>query len=177
MKGILAITAVIFTLGFVSLPIIFSDSDFSLSEYKRQSTGVAMVNNPLYKEECGSCHMAYLPGLLPSKAWTRLMSGLEDHFGDNAELDAETLQSITAFLLTNSASQSAYRRSRKFRQSINPKDLPIRISKTPYFISKHNEVPDHLVSGNPKVNSFSHCNACHTKAEQGTFSERDILIP
>jgi hypothetical protein len=173
MKSTLSITAVIFTFGFVSLPIAFSDSDYR----KHQSTGVIAVNNPLYMEECGSCHMAYSPGLLPSNGWTKLMLGLEDHFGDNAELDAETQQTVTGYLSANSASQSDYRRSRKLNQSINPNDVPIRISKIPYFINKHNEIPDRMVSGNPKVNSLSHCNSCHTKAEQGSFSEREIDIP
>ena len=180
MKNILSIAAVIFTIGFVSLPVVWGDSDFrwgEMEEYEHRSTGVAAVSNPLYREECGSCHMAYSPGLLPGSSWMKMMSGLEDHFGDNAELDAETENSITNLLLANSADRSDYRRARKFNRSIQPGNAPLRISETPYFRHEHDEIPNRMVTGNPKVKSFSHCNACHTKAEQGSFNEHDIRIP
>jgi len=105
------------------------------------------------------------------------MSGLEDHFGDNAELDAETEKSITDLLLVNSADRSDYRRARKFNRSIQYNDAPLRISETPYFRHEHDEIPDRMVTGNPEVKSFSHCNACHSRAEQGSFNEHDIRIP
>jgi Dihaem cytochrome c len=179
MKYSLAITSVIFTIIFVSFPLVWgSGSDWQeLEQYGNKSTGVFALSNPIYIEECGSCHMAYQPGLLPAKSWGEIMSGLEDHFSDNAELDAETLQSISRFLLANSADKSDYRRSRKFNRSIKSNDVPTRISETPYFKQEHNEIPNNLISGNAEVKSFSNCNACHTKAEQGSFKERDIHIP
>lgn len=121
--------------------------------------------------------MAYPPGLLPARSWTKLMSELDNHFGDNAEIDAEAYKSISEFLLTNSADKSDYRRSLKFNSSIKSDDAPVRISDTPYFRHEHDEIPDRLVSANPEVKSFSQCNACHAKAEQGSFNEHDIRIP
>jgi len=180
MKYTVAISAIIFTLGFVMLPLVWSDSGFEFGEfeeYDHRSTGVAAVTNPVYREECGSCHMAYPPGLLASSSWTRLMSGLEQHFGDNAELDAETHQSISKYLLANSADRSDYRRSHKFNRYINANDAPLRITETPYFRHEHDEIPKRVVSDNAQVKGFSHCNACHTKAEQGSFNEHDIRIP
>ncbi len=180
MKHTLAITAVIFTIGTVTLPVVWSDDDFNwreMEEYSHKSTGVAARTNPVYEEECGSCHMVYPPGLLPARSWSKVMSELENHFGDNAELDTETSQSISAFLLTNSADKSDYRRSRKFSASIKTNNVPVRISETPYFRHEHDEIPDRLVSANSKVKSFSQCNACHAKAEQGSFNEHDIRIP
>ena len=105
------------------------------------------------------------------------MTELENHFGDNAEIDTETHQSITHFLLTNSAEKSDYRRSIKFSRSININDVPTRITQTPYFKHEHDEIPFRFVTTNPKVNSFSQCDACHTKAEQGSFNEHDVYIP
>jgi hypothetical protein len=105
------------------------------------------------------------------------MSELDNHFGDNAEIDAEAYKSISEFLLTNSADKSDYRRSLKFNSSIKSDDAPVRISDTPYFRHEHDEIPDRLVSANPEVKSFSQCNACHAKAEQGSFNEHDIRIP
>jgi len=40
------------------------------------------VNKPIYKEECGACHFAYQPELLPSGSWEKILAGLEDHFGE-----------------------------------------------------------------------------------------------
>jgi hypothetical protein len=40
---------------------------------------------PLYKDECGSCHFAYPPTMLPAASWERVMAGLGAHFGDNAD--------------------------------------------------------------------------------------------
>ncbi|MCK4865847.1 MAG: cytochrome C, partial [Gammaproteobacteria bacterium] len=68
-------------------------------------------------------------------------------------------------------------RSRKIMRSLNDKDVPLRISKTPYIISKHDEIPDKLIKNNKKVNSLGNCSACHNKAEQGLFSEHGVNIP
>jgi hypothetical protein len=34
---------------------------------------------PIYKQECAACHLAYPPGLLPARSWSRIMSGLDKH--------------------------------------------------------------------------------------------------
>ena len=37
---------------------------------------VKPVANATYAEECGACHMAYQPGLLPGDAWRRIQISL-----------------------------------------------------------------------------------------------------
>lgn len=177
MNSKLAISAVLFTAGILTLPVVFSDNDFEWQAHKRYENDVANVSHPLYKEECGSCHMVYPPGLLSSASWTELMDGLGDHFGDNAEIDAQTQKTITQFLTANSASNSDYRRSRKFMQGLDVNNPPLRISETPYFKHKHDEVPLYVFSGNSELSSFSQCNSCHTAAQQGIFDDDDIEIP
>lgn len=180
MKNIVVISAIVFTIGFVTLPVVWGDDDFhwgEIDEYRHRANGVATVTNPVYEEECGSCHMAYPPGLLPTISWNKLMAGLDNHFGDNAELDAATSQSISQFLLNNSADKSRYRRSQKFNRSINYDDAPLRITETPYFRHEHHEIPTRMVRTNPKVNSLSYCDACHAGAQQGSFNEHEVHIP
>lgn len=179
MKTVHIISSWVLITGLVAAPFVWSDDDDHehWGEYGRRSTGVALLNNPLYQDECGSCHMAYPAGLLPAHSWEKLMAGLEDHFGDNAELDSASHKTITAFLLDNSAEKSSYRRSRRFAAISDDNVVPIRISEIPYFIHEHDEIPARLVTGNKDVLSFSNCNACHRKAEQGSFRERDIHIP
>ncbi len=180
MKSNIAITAVVFTVVFVTLPVVWGDDDFRWGEienYKNRSNYVSAVTDPLYKEECGSCHMVYPPGLLPARSWDKMMLELENHFGDNAELDADTHRKITQFLLTNSADKSEYRRSKKFSRSVSSNEVPIRITEIPYFKHEHDEIPARMVAGNDKVNSLSQCDACHRQADQGRFDEHDVRIP
>lgn len=161
--------------GIATIPLVMSDDDWH--EYRQHSQGVASVSNPVYAEECGSCHMAFPAGLLPAPSWQKIMAGLEDHFGDNAELPADIHQQITAYLLENSADHSDYRRSRNITNSIPDGEIPVRITDTAYFRHEHDEIPDRMVKQNDKVRSFSNCNACHEKAEQGLFDEDNINIP
>lgn len=147
--------------------------------YSRRGKGadVASVRDARYAKECGSCHFAYQPGLLPARSWQKLMGNLADHFGDNAELPQEDAAAITDYLVKNAADRSNYRRSVKIDNSLSARQTPVRITQVPYIVSKHDEIPARLVAGNPKVKSLSQCAACHTKAEAGSFSEREINIP
>jgi len=155
------------------------DDDWGGELEQRWGSGsrVAPADDPAYRKECGSCHMAYSPGLLPARSWQRLMSGLNDHFGDNAELDAGTQAEITRYLVENSADSSAYRHSRNLLRTTATDSVPLRITDTPYIRHAHGEVPAQMVTGNPEVRSLSNCSACHTRAEQGSFSESEIRIP
>lgn len=175
MKYPMLIGSAILAVTVLSVPVVFSDDD--RREYRQRSVGVAAVNSPLYKEECGSCHMAYPPGLLPERSWKKVMSGLESHFGDNAELDADTAEKISLFLYKHSAEKSSYRRSRKIMQRMGKDDAPIRITETPYFLHEHDEIPSKMIKGNKKVNSLANCNACHSGAEKGLFDEDGVNIP
>jgi len=175
MKYPMMITSTIMLATALTIPVVFSDDD--RHEYRQRSVGVAPVTSPIYKEECSSCHMAYPPGLLPARSWKKVMAGLADHFGDNAELEPEIFKAVSKFLISNSADDSVYRRSRKIMRSLSEKDIPIKVSETPYIINKHDEIPEKLIKYNKKVNSLSNCVACHSKAEQGLFSEHGVKIP
>jgi hypothetical protein len=57
------------------------------------------VNNPTYSEQCGACHFAYQPELLPSGSWGKILAGLDDHFGEFIELDADSKKIIGEYLM------------------------------------------------------------------------------
>jgi len=153
------------------------DDDDRWERMMRRSTGVAIKSNPAYMEECGSCHMAYPPGLLPSSSWRRMMASLDDHFGDNAELDEQTARKISGFLSLNAADRSRYRRSRQMMATTHQPtgQAPMRISENPYFKHEHNEIPGWVIKQSGAA-SLSHCNACHQRAEEGSFNEHEIFI-
>lgn len=131
------------------------------------------ASDPVYLEECGSCHLAYPPGLLPSASWQKVMDGLEDHFGDNAELDAETSDAIRDYLDRHAAETGFGKRAKKFAD----KSAPLRISETAYFRDEHDDVPMRLVRDNPEVGSFAQCDQCHQRADKGDFDDDNVRIP
>ena len=164
---------VVLTLGW-KMNVSMADED----EYWERTRDVAMVENSLYKQECASCHMAYPPGLLPGRSWEKMMTSLDDHFGENAELDAASVAELSQFLLSTSADATPnYRRSRKIVRDLANDSVPLRITQINYFRHEHREIPDRLITTNPKVASLSNCNACHRNAEQGSFREKEIAIP
>ncbi len=153
------------------------DDEEGFFKFFKRKPGIAPVTSQLYKEECGSCHFAYQPGWLPEQSWRDMMSRLDDHFGDNAELNAANHKLVLEYLVSNSADKSDYRRSKKMMRSIGPSAAPQRITETGYFKHEHDEIPSRLITDNDKVASLSHCNACHQDADQGSFSEGNIKIP
>jgi hypothetical protein len=137
---------------------------------------VAPVQNARYTEECGSCHFAYQPGLLPAASWHKLMGTLADHFGENAELDADTAAQLRRYLEANAADRVYAGRSRGIANSLRGM-APLRVTETPYFRRQHEEIPQRAVQGNPDVGSFSRCAACHTRAGEGVYNEHTVRIP
>lgn len=172
---------VISTAVFFSTDKAWSDEDgdktvfWDLSDLKRP--GVAAVSNALYQKECGSCHMAYQPGLLPEKSWVKMMGQLDNHFGENAELQEAIRTELLGYMIDNSADKADYRRSKKIMRSLPADETVDRITLTPYFLRKHDEVPQRFVTENPQVQSFSNCAACHLNAVKGSLSEDEISIP
>ncbi len=147
----------------------------SLTRHKE----VQPVDNKAYKEECSGCHMAYQPGLLPARSWEKMLNekALNDHFGDNASLDADTLKEILTYAVANSADKSYYKRSRKIALATETGDAPLRITEVRYIKRKHHKIPEKMIKGNKDVKSLSFCNACHTKAEEGNFDNDTVKIP
>jgi hypothetical protein len=141
----------------------------------RRGPDVKPVNNVLYKNECATCHMAFQPGFLPARSWKMVMGGLADHFGDNAELVEADRLAIESYLMANAADKVSERRSLKFMNSIGD-STPLRITEVRYFSSKHHEVPSRVLT-HEKIGSLSNCAACHTKADLGSYAEREINIP
>jgi len=166
--------------GLVAAVLIGAGAVVLAEEEHRRDGGrptVAPVNNPQYAAECGSCHMAYPPGLLPARSWQKLMAGLADHFGENAELAPDVAKSLSEYLASNGADHATALRSERIARTLQSEQAPLRVTELPFFAREHNEVPARISTGNPKVKSMSNCNACHTRAAAGSFSEREIRIP
>ncbi|UCV13922.1 diheme cytochrome c [Quatrionicoccus australiensis] len=120
-----------------------------------------------FRTECGSCHLAYPPALLGAADWRRVMATLDKHFTSDATVDARQKQEISAFLEKHAG---------KSGTAPSLAGEPPRISKTARFVRKHDEIPTRFWR-DPRIKSAANCEACHTHAAAGRFSEHDIAIP
>ncbi len=162
----------------VAISFLIADDDGGFFDLFERKKGVEPIKNELYSNECGSCHFAYQPGLLPKRSWRKMMQPqeLEDHFGDDAWLPEDIRLEVERILLEKSADTSSYKRSKKIMASIRESEAPLRISRTRYLDRKHDEIPKRLVV-QEEVKSFSHCAKCHTEAEKGIYDDDDVDIP
>lgn len=122
--------------------------------------------SPVYVQECGACHTAYPPALLPKESWQRLMGSLDKHYGTDASLDAAAQKSIGDWVLAHAGSG-------KRARSAPPED---RITRGDWFIREHREVPKAAWT-RPAIKSASNCSACHRGANEGDYDEDRVSIP
>lgn len=168
------------TIGlFIALTVLVSWLAFADEDREWSMTGpdVEVAANAEYQSECGACHLAYPPGLLPARSWTVLMEGLDDHFGENAELDAATRSRMTAYLTEHAADHGTGWLSKRILRSVGEARTPLRISEVPAIAREHDEIPRRLYRDNPEVGSLSNCTACHRRAEAGFYDEHRVAIP
>ena len=161
-----------FLVAVVSLQAGFIDEFFTIKK------GIKTYPNELYQEACGDCHFAYQPGWLPKRSWEKMMEPgeLEDHFGDNAEMEEEDRLATLKYLLEHAAETSDYKRPKKTLASIKPTETPLRISETRYLKRKHSDIPEKLIK-QKDVLSLAQCNKCHQHAKEGVFDDDDVKIP
>ena len=146
-----------------------------LFAWSAQSVAGTDSGGKLYKSECGACHVAYPTIFLTAASWQSVLKHLDDHFGDNAELAAADLASIKTFLERHSYDQSNARK--RYGSRFDTPGTPLRVSETRFFRAIHDEVPDRLVTGNPAVKTWARCEACHSRAQKGSFDEDEVHIP
>jgi hypothetical protein len=124
----------------------------ALAALPAAADGVRLPPNPAYKSECGSCHVAFPPKLLPRESWQQLMSRLDRHFGSDASLDPKPHEDISRYLAAYAGRRAA------------PPGAEPRITETRWFLKEHrNEIPP---AKNP-----ADCVACHKGAERGIYED------
>jgi hypothetical protein len=119
-----------------------------------------------YTQECAACHTAYPPGMLPARSWQRIMSGLENHYGTDATLDAASLKQLSDWL---QAHAGTYKR-------VAEEPAQDRITRSAWFVRKHREI-EPAVWRLASVKSAANCAACHTGADRGNYSDHYLQFP
>lgn len=155
---------------------VLADEDRGGPRGTKSAKALGSATNTAYLKECGACHFAFQPQLLPKRSWEKVMTSLDAHFGDNAALDEATRSAILDYLVKNSADTSSSRLSAKILASIGATEAPLRITDTGYFKRKHREVRAGVFK-RKGVGTPSNCTACHTAADKGDFDEHKVKIP
>ncbi len=138
--------------------------------------GDKLPDNAQWRDECGSCHLAFHPSLLPARSWQKMMAEQDQHFGTDLALDEATSKALLDFMVTNAAEKSTREAAVKINGSIKPVDTPLRITETAYWDKKHSKISE-AEWRLPKVKSKVNCAACHLDAEEGTFEDAAMHIP
>ena len=146
-----------------------NDSEHDEREY------LSPVNNQTYIDECGACHFAYQPELLPSGSWDKILAGLGDHFGETVDIDKESKKTINEYLKTNSAEHSRAKRAVKIMRSLGS-NTPMRITEIPYIQAKHRKINQDVLQ-RESIGSLSNCSACHVSAGKGIYEDDYVRIP
>ncbi|CAH1748983.1 Cytochrome C [Thauera humireducens] len=128
----------------------------------------APVTDARTLQECASCHIAFPPSMLPAASWKRMMGGLDQHFGDDASLDAETAAAITRYLVDHAG--DAPGQASKLLRGLRAGDAPLRITELPKWAREHDEVSRSDWT-RKDVGSKANCAACHIDAEKGYFED------
>ncbi|MCC2112595.1 MAG: cytochrome b/b6 domain-containing protein [Hyphomicrobiales bacterium] len=130
--------------------------------------------DPQYKTECGDCHIAFHPSLLPAASWRAVMASLDDHFGEDASLSPEQTAAIAAYLTAHAAENYDTKAANRFRKT-NP-EAATQITATRFWKRKHRDIPEDVFHS-PAVGAQSACGACHRDAETGLFADAAIAPP
>ena len=142
--------------------------------------GFLAARDPVYLKECGTCHFAYSPGLLPARSWIlqldRMATG--KHFGESVQLPAATRAQIQDYLTRNAADVSPYEGSKAFMERVPASQTPYRLSGVRLFKEMHTVINETINTKNKvKVRSITNCNACHRRADEGSFGNDELYIP
>ena len=140
--------------------------------------GFLPARDALYTKECGTCHFAFSPGLLPARSWVHMLGRLDRHFGENVSLDAGTRGRIQEYLTANAADVSAYEGSKTFMERVKSTSTPRRLWEVPLFKEMHTVMLEVIgTKQKVKVKTLTNCNACHQKAAEGSFGNDELYIP
>jgi len=133
------------------------------------------VTDPTYKRNCGVCHFAYQPELLPSASWEKILSRPDDHFGESFELDEKAKKLILGYLQANAAEHSSAKGAVRIVRCL-ASEVPNRITEIPYIKKKHHDISSAMIK-RESIGSLSNCTACHTLAEDGIYDDGFVVIP
>ncbi len=125
------------------------------------SGGTALAATPqqTYATQCGACHMAYPPTLLPARSWKAIVAGLRHHFGEDASLGRRDTAAILTYLADNAADGPLG--NSRFLMGVSPGMTPMRITDMPFWRVIHARLLRPGIGTGPGIRKAAACNLCH----------------
>ena len=116
---------------------------------------------PQSLRQCGVCHMIFPAKMLPQRSWIAIISGLDNHFGERANIPQKDKARILAYLTSHAADgPNATALDRHFLSDVLPSATPLRITRTEWWNQMHADFDfDGVKRSN--VKSPANCLACH----------------
>ena len=162
----------------VSLAAGAADDRFDKKGSPDSMMGFLAARDAVYVKECGSCHFAYSPGLMPARSWMRVLERIEKHFGESVQLDPAARAKLLAYLTANAADVSPYEGSKIFMERVPASQTPYRLSNVLRFREYHTVIREVISTKTKvKVRTLTNCNACHQKADDGSFALTELYVP
>jgi hypothetical protein len=124
-----------------------------------------------WQHECGSCHLAFHPSLLPARSWQEMLRQ-QDHFGEDLALDTEVVAALSSFATAHSAEHAETPAAWKIASRTPASSTPLRITETSYWKGRHGSVADADWQRVKRID----CGGCHLDAELETFEPGAIRI-
>lgn len=170
--GVLLVTVLAIAAGVSYWPWLMQDAHTPYQPFK----GPALFQNAAWQDECGSCHLAYHPSLLPARSWQAMLATQDTHFGENLGLDAATIDELARYAVAQAAELHQTEAAWQIDRRVAPSQIPQRISDTRYWKAKHRSLTD-AVWRMQEIKSKANCDACHSDAKSGGFQPAAMRIP
>jgi hypothetical protein len=132
--------------------------------------------NATYVKECGACHFPYQPGFLPERSWRQIMSTLDRHFGENAEIKVSEREAVLTYLAAGAADKASNARSREVMTSLQASEVPLRVTGVLYVGGIHGGFLNPKFLGTPRVKTLADCAVCHPRAADGRYGPRNYVV-
>jgi cytochrome b len=161
--------------GFAGVAFLYLASSGWPSGYAQARLGAhALKPAPTrWTKECGGCHLAYSPALLPSRSWERMLKEQAEHFGEDLSLSPNVARALLDEALADRTSTWA---AWKLAHSAPPGESPQRITDLAFWRHAHRGLAERAFK--PPVSQGRHdCESCHVDAASGIFQPRMIQKP
>jgi len=124
-----------------------------------------------WTKECGSCHLAYPPALLPVRSWQKMLEEQDRHFGDDLGLSEAAIANLVKAATAPAPSWGAW----SIANGIAASQAPQRITELDRWRAIHHRVPESRFKAKGVAGKHE-CAACHRDAPSGIFHPRMIQI-
>jgi hypothetical protein len=175
MKRKITVGVMVFAVLIIAAGYLAAHDDDHGQERDDFDDRVPEVSSQAYMDNCGACHFAYPPALLPAASWKRLLNNTDQHFGEDLALDSSDITEITRYLTQNAAGRAPGEISRDIARSVGS-SAPLRITEVPEIQKEHRKISMSVLS-RPTIGSLANCPACHRGAARGVFDDDFVAIP